>query len=49
MLKVKVNNKFPFEIDPQDDFTVKCNYFVELSRVANVLDTGKGTSVVVSY
>ncbi len=35
--------------NPQDDFTVKCNYFVELSRVANVLDTGKGTSVVVSY
>ena len=35
--------------NPQDDFPVKCNYFVELSRVANVLDTGKGTSVVVSY
>ena len=34
---------------PRDDQTVKCNYFCEVSRVANILNTGKGMSVVVSY
>ena len=28
---------------------VKCNYFIELSRIANIMNTGKGTNVIVSY
>ena len=34
---------------PIDNQTIKCNYFCEVSRVANILNTGKGMSVVVSY
>ncbi len=34
---------------PRDDHSVKCNYFIEVSRVANILNTGNGMSVVVSY
>jgi len=33
----------------RDDQTVKVNYFCELSRVANILNTGKGMNVIVSY
>jgi hypothetical protein len=33
----------------KDDEAIKCNYFCELSRVANVMNTGKGMNVVVSY
>lgn len=29
--------------------TVKCNYFIEVSRVANIMNTGRGMNVVVSY
>ena len=28
---------------------VKCSYFIEVSRVANVMNTGRGMSVIVSY
>ncbi len=28
---------------------VKCNYFIEVSRIANVMNTGRGTNVIVSY
>lgn len=28
---------------------VKCNYFIELSRIANIMNTGRGTNVIVSY
>lgn len=34
---------------PRDDHTIKCNYFCEVSRVANIMNTGKGMNVVVSY
>tara|TARA_R110002153_G_scaffold274315_1_gene448460 strand:- start:5 stop:1531 length:1527 start_codon:yes stop_codon:yes gene_type:complete len=34
---------------PRDDHSIKCNYFIEVSRVANILNTGNGMSVVVSY
>jgi len=34
---------------PQDDHTIKVNYFCEVSRVANILNTAQGTNVVVSY
>ena len=33
----------------RDDQNVKVNYFCEVSRVANIMSTGKGTNVVVSY
>tara|TARA_R110000803_G_scaffold11944_3_gene35217 strand:+ start:185 stop:1726 length:1542 start_codon:yes stop_codon:yes gene_type:complete len=33
----------------KDDEAIKCNYFCELSRVANIMNTGKGMNVVVSY
>ena len=34
---------------PRDDQTIKVNYFCEVSRVANIMNTGKGMNVVVSY
>ncbi len=33
----------------RDDEVVKVNYFCEVSRVANILQTPKGTNVIVSY
>ena len=33
----------------RDDYSIKCSYFCEVSRFANVLNTMKGMSVVVSY
>jgi hypothetical protein len=38
----KVNGK-------RDDHATKVNYFIEVSRVANILNTAQGTNVVVSY
>lgn len=34
---------------PQDNHSIKVNYFCEISRVANILNNGKGMSVMVSY
>jgi len=36
-------------IQPRDDYPVKVNYFCEVSRVANIMATDKGTNVIVSY
>lgn len=33
----------------QDNYGVKVNYFAEVSRVANIMNTGKGMNVIVSY
>ncbi len=33
----------------RDDQSVKVNYFCEVSRVANIMNTGKGMNVIVSY
>ena len=34
---------------PADSEAVKVNYFCEVSRVANIMNTGKGMNVIVSY
>lgn len=36
-------------LQPIDNYAVKCNFFCDVSRVANIMATDKGTSVVVSY
>lgn len=33
----------------QDNYTIKTNYFIEVSRVATIMNTGKGMLVNVSY
>jgi len=42
-------NSTRFESQPIDDYAIKCNYFCEVSRVANIMATDKGTNVIVSY
>jgi hypothetical protein len=43
------NNAAVADFAKRDDVPVKVNYFCEVSRVANIMNTGKGMNVIVSY
>tara|TARA_R110000822_G_scaffold26049_7_gene78811 strand:+ start:74 stop:1594 length:1521 start_codon:yes stop_codon:yes gene_type:complete len=45
----RTSNSTRFQQQPVDDYAIKCNYFCEVSRVANIMATDKGMNVVVSY
>ncbi len=45
----RTNNATRLEQQPIDNYAIKCNYFCEVSRVANIMATDKGTNVIVSY
>lgn len=45
----RTTNSTANNLQPRDDYPVKVNYFCEVSRVANIMATDKGTNVIVSY
>jgi len=45
----RTTHNAPLNNSPRDDHAVKVNYFIEVSRVASIMNTQKGMNVMVSY